>query len=167
MYKLRKFTKKDIPQLISWIPDAKALLIWSGSGYVWPLDNNQLEQTISKAKKSNSTYLLLTFIKDRSVVGYIELRILDSNENTARIGRVIIDPKMRGKGLGHNLINSIKEYAYSKLDVQKLTLGVFSFNQNAISLYLKNDFIITDQKKKTIDFENEKWDLVLMECQLP
>ncbi len=166
MYQLEKFTRKDIPHLISWIPNAKALLIWSGSGYDWPLDKNQLEQTLLKANYSNSTYLLLKFISDKSVVGYIELKILNPKERAARIGRLIIDPEMRSRGLGKELINSIKEYARDKLDIQILTLGVFNFNQNAIALYEKNGFIITDPKNKTIDFENEKWDLVLMQCQL-
>ena len=46
MYHLEKFTKKDIPKLISWISDAKSLLVWSGAGYEYPLDANQLEKTI-------------------------------------------------------------------------------------------------------------------------
>ncbi|NHZ86754.1 MAG: GNAT family N-acetyltransferase [Planctomycetia bacterium] len=148
MYQLEKFTREDIPQLISWIPDAKTLLIWSGSGYDWPIDRDQLEQTLLKANNSNSKYLLLKFLLDKSVVGYIELRKLDSDEKTARIGRVIIDPNMRGKGLGKEIINTVKEYARKTLDLQSLTLGVFSFNQNAISLYEKTGFIITDTKKK-------------------
>ena len=109
---------------------------------------------------------MFKFISDKSVVGYIELKKLDNDERIVRIGRVIINPVLRGGGLGNKLVKSMKEYARDKLDVQTLTLGVFSFNQNAISLYEKNDFIITDNKNKTIDFENEKWGLVLMECQL-
>ena len=166
MYQLEKFTRENISQLISWIPDAKALLIWSGSGYDWPIDRDQLEQTLLKANNFNSKYFLLKFLSDKSVVGYIEIKKLDSDEKTARIGRLIIDPNMRGKGLGKEIINSLKEYAHSKLGVQTLTLGVFSFNQIAISLYKKIGFIVTNSKNKSIDFGKEKWDLVLMECQL-
>ena len=113
MYHLEKFTREDIPQLISWIPDAKTLLIWSGSGYDWPIDRDQLEQTLLKANNSNSKYLLLKFLLDKSVVGYIELRKLDSDEKTARIGRVIIDPKIRGRGLGKEIINTVEAFVFS------------------------------------------------------
>ena len=166
MYKLRSFTREDIPKLLSWMHSAKDLLIWTGSGYKWPLDSSQLEETLVKANKSNSKYQLLKFVTDNSMIGYIELKIHDSNDNTAHIGRLIIDPKMRGRGLGIKLINLLKKYAQDVLNIKTLTLGVYSSNQTARSLYERTGFIVTDIKAKSINFKNEQWDLVLMECQL-
>ncbi len=166
MHHFKEFTRKDIPKLISWIPDARALLIWSGAGYVWPIDTTQLEQTLSKANNSDSTYLLLKFLSGKSVIGYIELRKLNNEESAARIGRVIIDPALRGQGLGNKIINMVKGYAINNFDLKTLSLGVFSFNQRAISAYQNNGFIVTGTKNEAKDFEDEKWDLVLMNCQL-
>jgi len=100
MYQLEKFTRNDIPQLLSWIPSEKGYLIWSGSGYNWPLNIDQLEQTLLKSEKSNSNYLLFKFISEKLFIGYIELKRLNSSEKTARLGRLIIDPGHRGRGLG-------------------------------------------------------------------
>ena len=166
MYQLEQFTSKDIPKLLSWIPSEKEYLIWSGSGYKWPIDKNQLEQTLDKARNSKLKYFLFKFIAGNSFVGYIELRKLESDEKISRIGRLIIDPNQRGRGLGKELINAIKEYAKRKLNIHILTLGVFSFNHSAISLYEKTGFIITDYRNKSGYFNNEKWELLLMECHL-
>ncbi len=166
-YRLIPFKKDDIPRLISWIPDERALLVWAGPGYEWPLDRDQLQRAIRDANRMDTlSHIMLKFIRGNDVVGHIELMKRNIEEQSAHVGRVLIHPAERGKGLGHELIKAVKKYAAEQYNIRTLTLNVFDFNKPAISIYQKNGFIVTEIKYAAREFQGELWDIICMSCQL-
>lgn len=69
------------------------------------------------------------------VVGYITLRIPAKDKAEQRLGFVIIDDSKRGRGLGKALISMAAKFAFEKLGVSKVSLGVFENNSEAIHCY--------------------------------
>lgn len=51
------------------------------------------------------------------------------------IGLAIPDPKLRGKGYGREVLNWVLEYAFLQLNLHRVEIGVFDFNENAYGLY--------------------------------
>lgn len=60
------------------------------------------------------------------------MRYVDEDFKTLRFGFVIVDDKLRGKGFGKEMLQLAIKYAFELLKVERITLGVFANNQNAL-----------------------------------
>ncbi len=162
---LRPFSENSCEQLISWIPDARFLLQWGGPKFRWPLDKEQLMAIQAETQNHpSSSFMFDAFDVTQGLnIGHIELMRVNAENRSAHIGRVIIDPTLRGKGFGSQLMEIICAFAFEKLALSRLTLGVFDFNQAAIDCYRQTGFIITETKMAFREYGKEHWDLVMME----
>ena len=59
----------------------------------------------------------------------------DDDDSSVRFGFVIIDPALRGRGYGKELIRLGIEYVKENLDATRITLGVFENNDSARHCY--------------------------------
>lgn len=82
---------------------------------------------------------------DNEIVGYVIFNIKERNNPSVRcqkqvnIGVLVVKEGYRGKGIGTNLLDFVKEYAKSN-GCTDLYLTVNEENKNAISLYEKYGF---------------------------
>lgn len=75
----------------------------------------------------------------------------------------MISKKYRSKGIGTLLIEALLDWAERNPLIEKESLGVFSNNQKAISLYKRLGFIEEGRKIKKFKIaENEYIDEILM-----
>ncbi|KOS68807.1 acetyltransferase [Lysinibacillus contaminans] len=101
---------------------------------------------------------------DNSVVGWLVFR----SPNRKRIAHtgtfgMMIDKQYRGQGLGKQLLQGLLKWAKENPLIEKVCLGVFSTNENAIALYKKMGFIEEGRKINEIKLsDNEYVDDVLM-----
>jgi ribosomal protein S18 acetylase RimI-like enzyme len=85
---------------------------------------------------------------DEEIVGYVILTYIFSFEYKGKIAfldELYIKENFRGKGIGKQTIDFIKEQA-SNQNVKLLYLEVENHNQNAQKLYLANDFEVHNRK---------------------
>lgn len=54
---------------------------------------------------------------------------------TAHLGRIIVSPLARGRGLGRLLVQSLSAQAMRESGIQRLTLRVYRDNTAAVALY--------------------------------
>ena len=103
------------------------------------------DETMEKVKKYNGKILLY---KDcEKIVGLI-VGIVYNEKITkydfkapkrGRITELVVDKEYRGKGIGKLLLYEMKEYLKSN-GCEKILIGVFGYNENAIRFYKKNGF---------------------------
>ncbi|WP_321990769.1 GNAT family protein [Marispirochaeta aestuarii] len=162
---LEKFDQENIPQLLSWLEksDAKFLLQFAGPRYKFPLNEEQLMESLK-----SKDYMLLKAIdtETRRIIGHCQFMRIDTKQSKASIGRILIDPEIRGNGFGLQLINEMKIYAKEELELSKIDLRVFDFNTSAFRCYLKAGFIETSVHENHIPEFNETWKSITMECDL-
>ena len=166
MLELLKFTKSDIDQLISWIPDEKFLMQWAGPKYTYPLTNSQLEETLKLSHATNpSVYIFKSILKNTSItVGHIQIMDIDYTNMEGMLGRVLIGKKEeRGKGLGLEMVRLAVKYAFEKINLNRIKLGVFDFNTDAIKCYNRIGFREYEYKKNARYIDNNYWNIILME----
>ena len=97
---LRQFTIDDAPIILSWIKDKTAFRKWSADRY--PVYPPKPEDMV--AQYESDVIFPFTAIDDEGkVVGHIILRYPDSSKTIIRLGFVIIDDRLRGKGYGKQL----------------------------------------------------------------
>ena len=56
----------------------------------------------------------------------------------------------------------ILRYAFSELNLQRVTLDVFEYNQRGIRSYEKAEFIIEGRARGLILREGRRWDVIYM-----
>ena len=67
--------------------------------------------------------------------GFFTLRRPEPEKDELRFGFVILDPALRGRGLGKEMLRLAMEYAVRELKASRITLGVFANNPSARACY--------------------------------
>ena len=148
--KLRPFSIEDAPVILSWIKDKTDFRKWSADRYSSypPKPEDML------AQYANDNIFPFTAIDDAGkVTGHIILRYPDSSKTVIRLGFIIIDNQLRGKGYGKQMLELAIQKAQRDYKVQKITLGVFDNNPSAMRCYESVGFTVTGTDTYLIDGE--------------
>ena len=149
---LRPFTIDDAPIILSWIKDKTAFRKWSADRY--PSFPPKPEDMI--VQYESDVIFPFTAIDDEGkVVGHIMLRYPDSSKTVIRLGFVIVDDNLRGKGYGKQMLQLAIQKATHEFGAKKITLGVFDNNPSAFHCYESVGFKITGTDSYLID--GEEW----------
>jgi ribosomal protein S18 acetylase RimI-like enzyme len=73
-------------------------------------------------------------------LGYGELKPMPNEPNHYWLGHVVVDPQVRGKGIGRQLVRKLTMHAFQELRVERLSLVVFPDNLVAIRCYRRAGF---------------------------
>lgn len=138
---LRSRNVDDCEVVVSWVSDADALYLFSGRGLRWPLDAAQLSKMESTA---GYRAWMLVHRETDVPVGHLDFTI---DMDVARIGRVLLDPARRGRGLAHVLTGLAVDMARS-LGVSELRLNVISGNEPAVRAYARAGFTTLAQSER-------------------
>jgi UDP-4-amino-4,6-dideoxy-N-acetyl-beta-L-altrosamine N-acetyltransferase len=99
-----------------------------------------------KFDKENSFFIVK---KDSTNIGVIYFNNIDFKKKSANFG---LYGKPNSKGLGKTLMNTLVNYAFNDLNIDRLIAEVFANNTKAISLYKKFNFL--QKEIKTINQKN-------------
>ena len=98
-------------------------------------------------------------------VGFFILRRPKDTTGTLRVGFVINDPQLRGKGYGKQMLQLAVKEAFNNPDVNQVTLGVFTNNPSAYNCYKAAGFSeIEGANQETFNLNGQEWTVLEMEC---
>ncbi|MTH53064.1 GNAT family N-acetyltransferase [Bacillus mangrovi] len=137
MIRLEPFTMGDAAELMDWIPSGEFLMQWGGPGFIYPLTFEQIEGYVHAA---DQRVFKAVEEKDGTAAGHICLSGIDLKNESCRISKVMVNPALRGKGYGSALVSEVLKFAFLELNMHRVSLGVFVFNEEAIACYRKAGF---------------------------
>jgi RimJ/RimL family protein N-acetyltransferase len=155
MIKLEYFTPHDFQSLINWIENEDLLVNWAGSQFRFPLTSEKLDWYLKDANNfDESSTLIYKAISTEAneVVGHISLTAINRSNRSARITRVLVGNNAeRGKGIGEQITKALMEIGFEDLNLHRMSLGVYTFNEAGIRCYqkcgFKTDGILRDIKR--------------------
>ena len=155
---LRAFTKDDAEKVISWCENEDIFYKWTaGILGEYPLTPDRL--TFGDNVKP---YIA---VDDGKPIGFFILRKPEGTEGALRVGFVINDPKLRGKGYGKKMLQLAVKEALGRPDVKQATLGVFTNNLPAYHCYKAAGFNeIEGAPLETYKLNGEEWTVLEMEA---
>ena len=164
--RLRAYTKEDSPVIAKWVRTEKELYQWSASIYgFYPLLPYSIDDNYVNAMKSGR-FIPLTAVDDEGrPVGHFIIRYPNENDDSSvMIGFVIVDPNIRGKGCGRELMKLAVDYVKDNLTATRVDLGVFENNPKAKKCYSSVGF--KDYGSHTVETPFGQWYCTDMELYL-
>jgi ribosomal protein S18 acetylase RimI-like enzyme len=126
---IRPFVEADEAEVTSWFADAGELRFFAGPRLTWPLDDGQWRSIRLDPSVTAWTGI---FGPDNAPIGHGEL--VEESTTTARLARLAIAPRERGRGVGRAMMIKLIDEARSGGHTL-LTLNVHQDNSAAIRAY--------------------------------
>ena len=163
---LRAYTREDSPVIAGWVRNEEELYRWSADRYrFFPLLPYSIDDNYVPALQTGR-FIALTGVDDEGrPVGHLIIRYPKENDDSSvRFGFVIVDPEIRGKGYGRELLRLAIQYVKDNLTATRIDLGVFVNNPKARRCYESVGF--TEYGAHIIDTPFGPWDCIDMEMYI-
>ena len=89
-------------------------------------------------------------------------RLLDWGSRDAFVGIGIGEREFWGRGYGTDAMELILRYAFAELNLRRVSLTVFEFNQRAVRSYEKAGFQLEGRQRQGMQREGRRWDILFM-----
>ena len=160
--KFRKYKEDDAIEILSWIKDEREFRLWSANRYInYPALPSDINDNYLESQKTLNFYPF-TLEDEGKIIGHLILRNPGENKQVVRLGFIIVDRSIRGKGYGKKLIEEAIKYAKEKLGAKEINLGVFTSNESAYKCYKSVGFNVVNVEKNAYQFYDEQWDCAEM-----
>jgi RimJ/RimL family protein N-acetyltransferase len=157
--------KMDNPEAL-----AKAFARWGrDSEYVRLLDGSPerlfsakiiqswIERDIAEDKGQDFLFIIHALDSDQ-LIGFVALFGIDWNHGNAWVGIGLGEREYWGKGYGTDAMRTILKYAFTELNLHRVTLGVFEYNPRAIRSYEKAGFTHEGRVRQVLLKDGQRWD---------
>ena len=153
---LRPLQEGDINErYLSWLNDQEVTKYMTTG--VFPATLKELQDFCKKIKNSKNDLIFAIANKRNNLhIGNIKLGGINWIHRFADLGIMIGDKKYWGKGYGVESCNLLLEYAFKRLNLNKVILGVYAMHASAIKTYQRIGFKIEGRLKKLF-FIDGRW----------
>lgn len=138
--RLRQMTTEDIELYHTWRNDIEVMRTTNPFLDVYPLEaTRQFVEQIILGSSSAKSYMIIEKELD-SPIGITSLINIDYKNRNAECIIDIGEKDYWGKGYGSEGLKLLLDYAFLEMNLHRVSLKVFSFNEKAIKLYKKMGF---------------------------
>ncbi|WP_377890191.1 GNAT family N-acetyltransferase [Alkalihalobacillus sp. R86527] len=157
---LRKVTENDADLYHTWRSNSEVMKNTSPELDVYTVKETEaFIQSIINSDTSKS-YMIQTSEND-TPIGIVSLINIDLKNRNAECIIDIGNVDYWGKGYGTEAMNVLLEYSFCELNLHKITLRVFSYNERAIKLYERLGFDKEGEQKEQL-FRDGKWHGIIL-----
>lgn len=118
---------------------------------------------IAEKSDNHDTILLLIALSDSDqIIGDIALQDIDYVNRNANIRIALDKGEHLGKGYGPEAIRLLLEYAYGILNLHRIELQVFDYNERAIKAYEKVGFKREGVQRDALYYQHRYHDSIIM-----
>jgi RimJ/RimL family protein N-acetyltransferase len=150
--------------LNQWAQDSHYLrLLDSEPARLFSAKNRQewIEKQLEKDRGQLYWFTIRTLADDRPI-GELDLFILTPNGSEAFVGIGIGEHDFWGKGYGTDAMQVALRYAFTELNLYRVTLNVFEYNERAIRSYQKCGFQVEGRQRQYLRRDGQRYDMLYM-----
>ena len=101
-------------------------------------------------------------LADDSLIGFVDLDGIQWMYGDSFVGIGIGDRAYWGRGYGTDAMRVLLRYAFAELNLHRVSLNVFSYNQRAIRAYEKAGFVVEGCQRQALRRDGQYHDLIFM-----
>ena len=160
---LREYRWEDLPEIRTWVNDPEVTGYLSDV-FLFPNTMHDTETFLRKMIEGTSEMkgFIIADKETLSYIGQIDLIKIDWKNRNAILGIVIGKKAYWGKGYGREAIQLLQGFVFDSLNLHRLELDVFAFNQRAIKCYLACGFKEEGRMRQKKFANGQYWDIIKM-----
>ncbi len=149
----------DAELVSSWNRDSEySRLLDADAAYMWT--PKQLKEWVEKEKELY--FFIIRTLADDKPIGLIDLSGFSWTSRNAWVGIGLGEREYWGKGYGSDAMRVLLRYAFEELNLHRINLDVFEYNERAIRSYLKCGFVEEGRARQALRREGRRWDMIFM-----
>ncbi len=138
---LTAIRRDDIDTYKKWFTNPEFLRLKSG-GVAAPRTQERLEQWLDATAKDKDSYnFSIRLREDDRLLGNCDVEIESQNSRHGWVGIFIGEPDDWGKGYGTEAMSILVRFGFMELNLHRITLNVFAYNERGIKSYEKVGFV--------------------------
>jgi len=139
---------EDAEVLARWLNDPA---VWQPFARLWPTSVEAERQWIAGqlSRRDEISFMVFERASGRPV-GLIGLRSLDAANASGRLGLLIGEAAVRGKGLGTEAVKLLLGYGFDYLGLRRVNLSVLADNAVALGLYERLGFLREGLERRAV-----------------
>jgi RimJ/RimL family protein N-acetyltransferase len=153
--------------------DAEAFARWDvDSEYMRQLDSGphlpnrakKVREGIEKEQSEdpNTIGFSVRALADDQLIGFVAFDGINWQHGETFVAIGIGDPAYRGNGYGTDAMRVMLRYGFMELNLNRIQLDAFSYNERAIKSYLKAGFVEEGRQRGMLLRNGRRWDFVYM-----
>jgi RimJ/RimL family protein N-acetyltransferase len=162
LVRLREYRKEDIPLKYSYINDPDVLK-YLEPGIPYPVTlNEELKWFESISAFRDSYRFAIETMAESHYIGDCGINSIDWKNSIASVAIFIGNGAYRSKGFGTEAMRLLLDFTFNQVNINKIRLGVYSFNERAIKSYEKCGFRVEGILRQEIFREGKYHDVIAM-----
>ncbi len=173
---MKDFLKGELVRLSAMDADetSKAFSRWSrdsefrrylDSSVASPASQKDMQKLLQKEleeQSMNQHWFSIRALEDDQLLGDIDLYVYNWPGRDTFVGLGIGERDFWGKGYGTDVMKVILRYAFTEINMKRVTLSVFEYNPRAIRSYEKAGFRHEGRSRQLLNKEGRRWDMLTM-----
>jgi RimJ/RimL family protein N-acetyltransferase len=158
--RLAALAKVDLPIMAKWYENA-AFMRLSNSIPAFPQTEASLAEWLERTVKAPDEYLFgVRATAEDTLLGFVSLEEIEWTHGATWLG-IALDPAQWDKGYGLEALELLLRFALHELNLYRVHLAVFEYNERAIALYEKAGFQREGTFRESIKRDGKRFDLYL------
>jgi RimJ/RimL family protein N-acetyltransferase len=130
----------DLHAFVRWYQDTDFTRFLDSAPAI-PKSESKLSRWLDDEERSRASYLFAIRTLDTdAIIGFVQIDGIMQNHASAWIAIGIGEVGYRGRGYGYEAMTLALQFAFDEVNLHRVQLTVFSYNDNAIALYEKLGF---------------------------
>ncbi|MDT3427250.1 RimJ/RimL family protein N-acetyltransferase [Paenibacillus forsythiae] len=123
----------------------------------------QIERyVLKKADDASAVLLLIALNENDETIGDIAIQDIDPMNRNANIRIAVSEEHRQGKGYGREALRLMLEYGFGILNLHRIELEVYSYNNRALHMYEGLGFTKEGVRREALYYNHEYHDIITM-----
>ncbi|NLG49454.1 MAG: GNAT family N-acetyltransferase [Chloroflexi bacterium] len=159
--RLVALTRGDASLVASWYADTEFMRLLDAD-VAFPKSEEDIGRMIDDARRQNTSFMFgVRRIADEQLVGIVELNDILWQHGVGWL-TIAIAREFWGQGLGTEALRLLVQYAFMELNLRRLQLTVFDYNERAMAVYRKCGFQLEGTFREYMQRDGQRYDMHLM-----
>ena len=135
--RLRALEHDDLPHFVRWIndPETRRFMVLR-----YPLSMTEEEKWWQGFLQRENDHIFAIEAEDGTYIGNVGLHDIEPENRRAELGIIIGDKAHWGQGYGTDAVRALLRWAFEYLNLNRISLRVYDYNERAIGCYQKCGF---------------------------
>lgn len=161
---LREYKREDLEYMRSWVNNPEVVDNLSDI-FLAPSTVDATEQflaSVLERRRQNSYCFVIADKETEEYIGQIDLMNIDWKNRCGEIGIVIGAEQHRGKGIGAEALSLLQDFAFNRVNLNRLEIKVHSYNTPALRCYRKSGFVEEGRLRANFYIHGDYFDTIIL-----